>query len=103
MTSVYLDVAFLCICLSYVYLDIAFLCICLFVYLGKLDCDWILLIQSYRLLLESRILHLANNGYKFDGYNCVKYDELQADDPKLLQAFLDSVEDSPEADDASIA
>ncbi len=48
-------------------------------------------------------MHLANNGYKFDGDDCVKYDELQADDPKLLQAFLDSVEDSPEADDASIA
>ncbi len=52
---------------------------------------------------KAEFIVLANNGYKFDGDNCVKYDELQADDPKLLQAFFDSVEDSPEADDASIA
>jgi hypothetical protein len=52
---------------------------------------------------KDKFIVLANNGYKFDGEDCVKYDELQADDPKLLQAFLDSVEDSPEADDASIA
>ena len=52
---------------------------------------------------KAEFIVLANNGYKFDGEDCVKYDELQADDPELLQAFLDSVEDSPEADDASIA
>jgi hypothetical protein len=52
---------------------------------------------------KAEFIVLANNGYKFDGEDCVKYDELQADDPKLLQAFLDSVEDSPEADDTSIA
>ena len=52
---------------------------------------------------KAEFIVLANNGYKFHGEDCVKYDELQADDPELLQAFLDSVEDSPEADDASIA
>ena len=48
---------------------------------------------------------LANNGYKFDGDDCVKYDELEKDDPDLLEAFLDSVKNSPEADadEASIA
>ena len=48
---------------------------------------------------EASFIVLANNGYKFDGEDCVRYDELQKDDPELLQAFLDS----PEADDASIA
>ena len=47
---------------------------------------------------EATFIVLANNGYKFDGKDCVKYDELQKDDPDLLQAFL-----APEADDASIA
>jgi hypothetical protein len=48
---------------------------------------------------DATFIVLANNGYKFDGEDCVKYDELQNDDPDLLKAFLDS----PEADDASIA
>ena len=48
---------------------------------------------------EATFIVLANNGYKFDGEDCVRYDELQKDDPDLLQAFLDS----PEADDVSIA
>jgi hypothetical protein len=48
---------------------------------------------------EATFIVLANNGYKFDGKDCVRYDELQKDDPDLLQAFLDS----PEASDASIA
>ena len=48
---------------------------------------------------EATFIVLANNGYKFDGDNCVRYDELQKDDPDLLQAFLVS----PDADDASIA
>ena len=52
---------------------------------------------------EAEFIVLANNGYKFDGKDCVKYDELQNDDPELLKAFLDSLEDSPEADHASIA
>jgi hypothetical protein len=52
---------------------------------------------------EAKFIVLANNGYKFDGKDCVKYEELQNDDPELLEAFLDSVKDSPEADDASIA
>jgi hypothetical protein len=52
---------------------------------------------------KAKFCVLANNGYKFDGVDCVKYHELQADDSVLLQAFLDSVENSPEADDASIA
>jgi hypothetical protein len=47
---------------------------------------------------EATFIVLANNGYKFDGKDCVKYDELRKDDPDLLQAFL-----APEADDASIA
>jgi hypothetical protein len=46
---------------------------------------------------------LADNGYKFEGKDCVKYDELQHDDEELLKAFLESLKDSPEADDASIA
>ena len=49
--------------------------------------------------VEATFIVLANNGYKFDGKDCVRYDELQKDDPVLLQAFLDS----PKADDASIA
>ncbi len=48
---------------------------------------------------EATFIVLANNGYKFDGEDCVRYDELLKDDPDLLQAFLDS----PKADDASIA
>jgi hypothetical protein len=48
---------------------------------------------------DATFIVLANNGYKFDGEDCVTYDELQNDDPDLLKAFLDS----PEADDASIA
>jgi len=42
---------------------------------------------------EAEFIVLANNGYKFDGqeYPCVKYHELQRDDPDLLQAYLDSV------------
>ena len=48
---------------------------------------------------DATFIVLANNGYKFDGDDCVRYDELQNDDPDLLKAFLDS----PEADDASIA
>jgi hypothetical protein len=52
---------------------------------------------------EAKFIVLANNGYKFDGKDCVKYEERQNDDPELLKAFLDSVKDSPEADDASIA
>ena len=46
---------------------------------------------------------LANNGYKFEGEDCVKYDELLSDDPELLEAFLKSLENSPDTDDASIA
>ena len=52
---------------------------------------------------KAEFIVLANNGYKFDGKDCVKYNELQNNDPELLKAFLDSVEHSPEADDASIA
>ena len=56
---------------------------------------------------EARFIVLANNGYKFDGQNCpsVKYHELEKYDPDLLQAFLDSVEDSSETEteDASVA
>ena len=52
---------------------------------------------------EAKFIVLANNGYKFDGEDCVKYDELQNYDSELLQAFLDSLEDANEADDASIA
>jgi hypothetical protein len=48
---------------------------------------------------EATFIVLANNGYKFDGEDCVRYDELLKDDPDLLQAFLVS----PEADDVSIA
>ena len=48
---------------------------------------------------EATFIFLANNKYKFDGKDCVRYNELQKDDPDLLQAFLDS----PEADDASIS
>jgi hypothetical protein len=52
---------------------------------------------------EAKFIVLANNGYKFDGHGCVKYEELQDDDPKLLKAFLDSLRTPPRADDASIA
>ena len=52
---------------------------------------------------ESKFIVLANNRYKFEGDDCVKYNELQNDDPELMKEFLDSVENSPEADDASIA
>ena len=54
-------------------------------------------------ITKAKFIVLANNGYKFDGVDCVKYHELQNDDPELLQAFIDSVEKSPETDDASIA
>jgi hypothetical protein len=52
---------------------------------------------------EAVFIVLANNGYKFDGEDCVKYDELLNDDPELLEAFLESLEDSPDTEDASIA
>ena len=52
---------------------------------------------------EAKFIVLANNRYKFEGEDCVKYDELQNNDLELLEAFLDSLKDSPEADDASIA
>jgi hypothetical protein len=48
---------------------------------------------------EATFFVLANNGYKFDGEDCVRYDELLKDDPDLLQAFLVF----PEADDVTIA
>ena len=52
---------------------------------------------------EAVFIVLANNGYKFDGEDCVKYDELLNDDPELLEAFLESLEESPNTEDASIA
>ena len=52
---------------------------------------------------EAVFIVLANNGYKFDGEDCVKYDELKSDDPELLEAFLESLKDSPGTEDASIA
>jgi hypothetical protein len=52
---------------------------------------------------DAKFIVLANNGYKFEGEGCVSYDNLQEDAPELLQAFLDSVAVSPEADEASIA
>ena len=54
---------------------------------------------------EAQFIVLANNGYKFDGeeYPRVKYDELERDDPELLQAFFGSIEDSSETDDASVS
>ena len=62
----------------------------------------LLMLGETEKVTEAEFIVLANNGYKFEGEDCVKYHELQNDDPELLQAFLDSVEDSPEADDASI-
>ena len=52
---------------------------------------------------DAKFIVLANNGYKFEGEGCVSYDHLQEDAPELLQAFLDSVAVSPEADEASIS
>ena len=47
-------------------------------------------------ITQAKFIVLANNGYKFDGGDCVKYHELKNDDPELLQAFLVSVENSGE-------
>jgi hypothetical protein len=52
---------------------------------------------------KAKFIVLANNGYRFDGEDCVTFDEINTDDAELLEAFLDSVENSPEADDATIA
>jgi hypothetical protein len=52
---------------------------------------------------ENKFIVLANNGYKFEGDECVTYDELDTDDPDLLEAFLESLKSSPEADDVTIA
>ena len=52
---------------------------------------------------EAVFIVLANNGYKFEGEDCVKYDELKNDDQELLEAFLESLANSPDTDDASIA
>ena len=54
-------------------------------------------------ITQAKFVVLANNGYKFDGVDCVKFHELKNDDPELLQTFLDSVENSGETDEVSIA
>ena len=52
---------------------------------------------------DAKFIVLTNNGFKFDGKDCVTYDELQKDDPELLKGFLDSLQAMPEADEASTA
>ena len=51
---------------------------------------------------QAQFIVLANNGYKFDGEESVKYDELQRDDPELLTDYLDSIKVSSETDDATV-
>lgn len=51
---------------------------------------------------DAQFIVLANNGYKFEGAGCVSYDELDTDDPLLLEEFLESLKHSPEADDVTI-
>jgi hypothetical protein len=41
---------------------------------------------------DAEFIVLANNGYKFDDKDCVKYDDLQNDAPELLEAFLQTLE-----------
>ena len=50
---------------------------------------------------EAQFIVLANNGYKFDGKESVKYNELKRDDPELLTDYLDSIKVSSETDDAT--